>query len=56
MNVGQVSLIRSRCPLRREHLLLRLTQPCLSSLTALSTESPESTGSTEATTRFGSAT
>lgn len=37
-------------------LLLRLTQPCLSSLTASSTESPESTGSTEATTRFGSAT
>lgn len=41
--------------LNRQDLLLgRLTQPCIS--TASSTESPESTGSTEATTRSGSAT
>lgn len=47
-------LLLNRQDLLLGRLLLRLTQPCIS--TASSTESPESTGSTEATTRSGSAT
>src|ERR1044072_214667 len=46
-------LLLNRQDLLLGRLLLRLTQPCLSSLTAESTESP---GSTEATTHSGSAT
>lgn len=45
-------LLLNRQDLLLGRLLLRLTQPCIS--TASSTESPESTG--EATTRSGSAT